>query len=71
MIASGPAGRCSGLARFSAIADVPEYGETAVLVDLTPRTRPTRWPTLAPAPGRDSEGISPVTGPCRLATTRR
>ena len=37
--------------RFSAIADVPEYGEMATLVDLTPRTRPVSWATLAPAPG--------------------
>ena len=49
--------------RFSAIADVPEYGETAVLVDLTPRTRPASWPTLAPAPGVTVTGYLPSLDP--------
>lgn len=49
--------------RFSAIGDAPEYGETAALVDLTPRTRPFSWPTLAPAPGVTVTGYLPSFDP--------
>ena len=49
--------------RFSAIADVPEYGDMAALVDLTPRTRPVSWPTLAPAPGVKVTGYLPSLDP--------
>ena len=49
--------------RFSAIADVPEYGDMATLVDLTPRTRPVSWANLAPAPGVKVTGYLPSLDP--------
>ena len=49
--------------RFSAILDVPEYGDMAALVDLTPRTRPVSWPPLAPASGVKVTGYVPSFDP--------
>ena len=45
--------------RLTAVADVPALGDLSTIVDLTPRTRPPKSASIAPAPGLTLTGFIP------------
>jgi len=49
--------------RASAITDTPEAGSVSAILDVTPRTRPKRWPLLAPDLGLQVTGFLPSLDP--------